>query len=79
MNELEKARRKIDQIILRVKAGEMTREKARKQILKLKGDGWRIAIISTVELSIEFLGIPIVVTPHIDGVQRLAQVIWQGE
>jgi len=45
MKELDEARRKIDQIILRVKAGEMTREKARKQILNLKGDGWRIAIV----------------------------------
>jgi len=49
MKELDEARRKIDQIILRVKAGEMTREKARKQILNLKGDGWRIAIISMAE------------------------------
>ena len=44
MKELEEARKQIDQIILRCKAGEMTREKARKQILELKGDGWRIAI-----------------------------------
>ena len=45
MKELDEARRAIDQIILRCKAGGMMRGKARKQILNLKGNGWKIAII----------------------------------
>ena len=65
MKELDEARRQIDQIILRCKAGEMTREKARRQILNLKGKNWSIAIVNTGEYT------------HL--LTEVRQVIWEAE